>query len=73
MRLAMDCQVASLRKVLPEQSIRIFIAASLPWAARVTEVDFNSCAFSKFVRVDIAQLFRPALQVLLPMIQLADS
>jgi hypothetical protein len=37
----MRAQVRALRKVLPQQSIRVLIRAALPWAARIAEVDVD--------------------------------
>jgi len=42
MSLRMNRQVASFREVLSEQAVCVLVATSLPWAARVTEVDFDS-------------------------------
>lgn len=39
MPLTMNGQIGSFREVLPEQTVCIFIAASLPGASWITEVD----------------------------------
>ncbi len=42
MSLAVDCEVGPFWKVLPQQTVGIFVAASLPWAVRIAEVDLDS-------------------------------
>ena len=42
MLLAMDREVGPFWKVLPQQAVGIFIAASLPGASRITEVDVDA-------------------------------
>jgi hypothetical protein len=40
--LAMDREVASFWKLLPQQAVRIFVTSSLPWAARIAEIDLDA-------------------------------
>src|SRR3954465_2587308 len=35
-------QVGALRKVLPQQPVRVLVRAPLPWAVRITEVDLHA-------------------------------
>ncbi len=37
----MDRKVGSLRQVLSQQPVRVFVPAALPGAMRITEVDFH--------------------------------
>jgi hypothetical protein len=39
--LGMDRQVSSLREVLPQQEIRVFVRAALPGTLWITEVDLH--------------------------------
>jgi hypothetical protein len=41
--LRIDRQVGSFREVLSQQPVRVFVAASLPGALRITEVHFHIC------------------------------
>src|SRR3954451_20075121 len=43
----MRAQVGALRKVLPQQSIRVLFRLTLPWAVRIAEVDLHASVDAK--------------------------
>jgi len=49
LRLRDGRQVRSSREVLPQQQIRIFVRATLPWTLRITEVDLHIYGYRKFL------------------------